>query len=64
MGTVLAFPGPSNQRQVTFERLELNRIVDLYKILGYKFSFLKAPRMINCTGDRALAKEVLATRNL
>jgi Protein of unknown function (DUF2794) len=30
MGTVLAFPGPINQKQVTFERLELNRIVDLY----------------------------------
>jgi hypothetical protein len=30
MGTVLPFPGPSNQKQVTFERLELNRIVDLY----------------------------------
>jgi hypothetical protein len=30
MGTVLAFPGPSNQSQVTFERAELNRIVDLY----------------------------------
>jgi hypothetical protein len=30
MGTVLAFPGPSSQKQVTFERLELNRIVDLY----------------------------------
>lgn len=30
MGTVLQFPGPSNQSQVTFERLELNRIVDLY----------------------------------
>ncbi|MGQ0660629.1 DUF2794 domain-containing protein [Sphingosinicella sp.] len=30
MGTVLAFPGPSNQQNVTFERLELNRIVDLY----------------------------------
>jgi len=30
MGTVLAFPGPSDRKQVTFERLELNRIVDLY----------------------------------
>lgn len=30
MGTVLAFPGPSSQKQVTFERSELNRIVDLY----------------------------------
>jgi len=30
MGTVLAFPGPSENKQVTFDRLELNRIVDLY----------------------------------
>ena len=35
MGTVLPFPGPSAQSpnappQVTFERFELNRIVDLY----------------------------------
>src|SRR5687767_7714662 len=30
MGTVLQFPGPSSTSQVTFERLELNRIVDLY----------------------------------
>ena len=30
MGTVLAFPGPSSQKQIRFERLELNRIVDLY----------------------------------
>ncbi|MGE0179978.1 MAG: DUF2794 domain-containing protein [Sphingomonas sp.] len=35
MGTVLPFPGPSSQgsdthRRATFERLELNRIVDLY----------------------------------
>ncbi len=30
MGTVLQFPGPSTQPQVTFERFELNRIVDLY----------------------------------
>ena len=30
MGTVLQFPGPSSQKQVTFERLELTRIVDLY----------------------------------
>ena len=30
MGTVLQFPGPSSGKQVTFERSELNRIVDLY----------------------------------
>jgi len=41
-----------------------DRIVDLYKTLGYKLSFLKAPRMINCTGDRTPAKEVFALRNL
>ena len=30
MGTVLQFPGPSSKSPVTFERLELNRIIDLY----------------------------------
>ena len=32
--------------------------------LGYKLTFLTAPRLINCTGDRTPAREVLATRNL
>jgi DNA adenine methylase len=41
-----------------------DRIVDLYKTLGYRLRFLKAPRMISCTGDRTPAKEVVATRNL
>jgi DNA adenine methylase len=40
------------------------RIVDLYKSLGYTLQFLKAPRRISCTGDRTPAPEVLATRNL
>ena len=40
------------------------RIVELYQTLGYSLSYLDAPRMINCTGDRTPAKEVLATRNL
>jgi DNA adenine methylase len=40
------------------------RIVDLYKSLGFKLRFLSAPRRISCTGDRSPAKEVLATRNL
>ncbi len=30
MGTVLPFPGSSAERQVGFDRFELNRIVDLY----------------------------------
>ncbi len=41
-----------------------DRIVDLYRTLGYRLSFLEAPRMINCTGDRTPAREVLAFRNL
>lgn len=41
-----------------------DRIVELYESLGYKLIFLKAPRMISCTGDRTPAKEVLALRNV
>ena len=40
------------------------RIIDLYKGLGYALQFLNAPRRISCTGDRTPAPEVLATRNL
>ena len=40
------------------------RIVQLYRKLGYKAQFLDAPRRISCTGDRAPAREILATRNL
>lgn len=41
-----------------------NRIVALYKKLGFKLRFLDAPRRISCTGDRTPAREVLAVRNL
>ena len=40
------------------------RIVRLYKKLGYRITYLDAPRMISCTGDRTPAREVLATRNI
>jgi DNA adenine methylase len=40
------------------------RILKLYRDLGYKLIKLDAPRRISCTGDRSLAKEVLALRNL
>jgi DNA adenine methylase len=40
------------------------RIQQLYRTLGYKITILNAPRLINCTGDRTPAQEVLATRNL
>ena len=40
------------------------RIVRLYRRLGFGMKFLAAPRRISCNGDRAAAREVLATRNL
>ena len=40
------------------------RIIKLYKKLGFKLQYLKAPRMISCTGDRTPAREVLALKNL
>jgi DNA adenine methylase len=41
-----------------------DRIVSLYRKLGYSLTLLDAPRRISCTGDRTPAKEVMATRNL
>lgn len=41
-----------------------SRILSLYEKLGFKLTMLEAPRMINCTGDRSKAKEVLATRGI
>ena len=41
-----------------------NRIVRLYKKLGFNLNFLSAPRMISCTGNRQTAREVFATKNL
>ncbi|MEW6661983.1 MAG: DNA adenine methylase [Bacillota bacterium] len=40
------------------------RIVDMYQSLGFTLTLLEAPRMINCTGDRTPAKEVLATKGV
>ncbi len=41
-----------------------DRIVALYKSLGFALRFLEAPRRISCDGDRTPAREVLATRGL
>ena len=41
-----------------------NRIEKLYRRLGYKVSFLEAPRRISCTGDRTPAREIMGTRNV
>ena len=40
------------------------RIVGLYRELGFSLRFLDAPRMISCTGDRTRAPEVLALRGV
>jgi DNA adenine methylase len=40
------------------------RIRTLYRDLGYKVTFLEAPRRISCTGDRTPATEIFATRNI
>ncbi len=40
------------------------RVLKLYKKLGFKTKILQAPRMISCTGDRTRADEVLALRNV
>jgi DNA adenine methylase len=39
-----------------------DRILRLYRKLGFGLRLIDAPRMINCTGDRSPAKEVIATR--
>ena len=41
-----------------------DRVVALYTRLGFHLDFLRAPRMISCTGERKPAREVLATRNI
>ena len=51
-------PGP-----VVLSNQSTERIRELYKDLGYAVTILTAPRLINCTGDRTPAKEVLALRN-
>jgi DNA adenine methylase len=41
-----------------------NRIIELYGKLGFHLTFLQAPRMINCTGDRTPAREILAMKGV
>jgi DNA adenine methylase len=52
-------PGP-----VVLSNQATERIIELYKGLGFALTFLQAPRLISCTGDRTPAQEVLAIRNL
>jgi DNA adenine methylase len=52
-------PGP-----VVLVNQATDRVETLYRGLGYRVRFLKAPRRISCTGDRTPAREILGTRNL
>jgi DNA adenine methylase len=52
-------PGP-----VVLANQATDRILNLYRKLGYSLTYLAGRRMISCTGDRTPATEVLATRNL
>jgi len=52
-------PGPT-----VLSNQATGRILGLYTKLGFKLRITDAPRMINCTGDRSPAKEVVATRGI
>ncbi len=41
-----------------------DRILKLYKKLGFKCKILDAPRRISCNGDRSPAKEVIAVKGI
>jgi DNA adenine methylase len=58
-GWLANHPGP-----VVLSNQATNRIVRLYRGLGFSLRFLNAPRLINCTGDRTPAREVVATKNI
>ena len=52
-------PGPVILTNQATERIET-----LYQRLGFHLTYLEAPRMISCTGERRPAREVLATRHV
>ena len=53
-------PGP-----VILTNQATDRVVTLYRRLGFHLlTYLQAPRMISCTGERRPAREVLASRHL
>jgi len=56
---LIKHPGP-----VVLSNQKTDRIVKLYKKLGFEIKFLDAPRMISCNGDRTPAKEVLAIKGV
>lgn len=53
-----------NRVPVVISNQATERIVKLYRDMGFKLEFLDAPRMISCKGDRTKVKEVLATKSV
>lgn len=53
-----------HQGPVVLSNQATERILSLYRGLGFTLRFLDAPRMISCNGDRTPAREVLAVRGL
>ena len=51
-------PGP-----VVASNQATDRVIDLYRQLGFTLQVVEAPRRINNTGDRTPANELLAFRN-
>lgn len=54
-----AHPGP-----VLSSNQATDRVVTLYRELGFELLFLDGPRRISCTGDRTPAREILALRGV
>jgi DNA adenine methylase len=55
----------SNQAgPVVLSNQATDRICKLYRDLGFKLTFLSAPRMISCNGDRTPAREVIAVKGV
>jgi len=52
-------PGP-----VIASNQATERILNLYRDLGFTLRFLDGPRMISCTGDRTPAREMLALKGV
>lgn len=54
----------SHDGPVVLSNQATERVVKLYRRLGFDLAYVDAPRMISCTGDRSPATEVIATRGL
>ncbi|NLM54581.1 MAG: adenine methyltransferase, partial [Firmicutes bacterium] len=52
-------PGP-----VVLSNQATDRIVELYRRLGFQLHFLNGPRRISCNGNRTPAVEILAVKNI